>query len=146
MSDLRPPSLPAGAPPDLVAFVACRRDCCELTNGKIPWLPAPAAVPRRFKRFLAPSLTVRPTDGNPAGADLAVGWGPVKLHLRAAVTAEGLVLSAAGTPPPGLSVVVAGFDSWATDLNRWLASRGRRLGRPRVAPGRLVLVKEDCER
>jgi len=135
-----PPALPAGAPPDLVAFVACRADEVVLTNAKVSWLPAPDVVPKGLGRILAPRLAIH-RGPEPGSAELAIGWGPVKLRLHAGVVDGALVLTPAASPPPGLAGVVSGFDSWATQLNRWLASHRARLAPPEVSPGRLVLTK-----
>lgn len=137
---ITPPPLPAGAPPALVAFVGCTTTDVELVDGPIRWLPAPPAVPRRLVRFLAPTLTIAPgTAGE--GASLAVGWGPVRLRFTGTVIDGELVVAPQGRAAPGLGEVVAGFDRWVTQLNRWLQAGGWELASPTVTAGRLVLAK-----
>lgn len=135
--DPSPPPLPKHAPAGLEDFAACRTERLELVEGKADWLPSPPGVGSLF----SPKVRILPTT-TPAEAEIAVGWAIAKLRLRAAVVHGELVVEPKGARLPLLGDVYDNVDQWVSQLNRWMAANGWRLGPPVITNGRLTLVKE----
>jgi len=131
-----PPPLPKHAPAGLEDFAACRTERLELAEGKADWLPSPPGVGGLFP----PKVRIRATTATEA--EIAVGWAVARLRLRAAVVDGELVVEPKGARVPLLGDVYDNIDQWVSQLNRWMAANGWRLGPPAIANGRLTLVKE----
>jgi len=125
----KPPTVPKKAPREVKDFISCKRATLEISPGKITWLPIPVDPEMTF----APGAAEGTVD-----IEIKIPFADPK-KVPAKVDADGKLELDATNLPFGKDAAA----DWVKELNDWFAHRKRKLGKPTIKHGKLVLVKES---
>ena len=126
-----------GAPKELDDFLDCKSMSITLEPGKLDWIPKKGI----FEYSPTPSVEYAP--GKAEGTvDLKISLG-LSTTVTAKVNADGqLEVDTSNSRLLNAEPAKSGIDKFTKDFNDWLKHNNRKLGKPTVKDGNLVLTKE----
>jgi hypothetical protein len=136
----KPPATVDGLPQDLADFLDCKGDRVEIAPGKQAWL---GGIPTIGDVLGGANITFDTDKDGSVKATAKLGEGALSTSatVKLKVDANG-ALSVDASDSMLLNAFKDNIDGWTRDLNNWLRSKDKKLGKPAIKRGKLFLTKE----